>query len=112
MAKEQEGELEVNGNIVEKMNPEEQEMIEKCLRVTIMNFINIRLKPLSRSETTLKYFAYLEQSLFMLYSKVYFAHHGVKEPNVSELNQHFKSNLTIGAYFLASGASYTHPSLY
>lgn len=41
-----------------------------------MNFINLRLKPVSRSETTLKYFGVFEQSLFMLYTKVYFTHHG------------------------------------
>jgi hypothetical protein len=37
-----------------------------------MSFINLRLQMISRSEKTLKHFSFLEQSLFMLYTKLYF----------------------------------------
>lgn len=96
--------------MIGKISPEEVETIEKTLRVTIINFINLRLQMISRSEAALKYFAYFEQSLFMLYAKLYFSH--TKENNIQNLNQHFKSNMIIGSYFLSAGTSYIQPSLY
>jgi hypothetical protein len=81
------------------MTKEEISPIEKILRITIMNFINLRLQMISRSEAVLKYFSYLEQSLFMLYAKLYFIHYG--DNSIADINQQFKSNMIIGSYFLA-----------
>jgi hypothetical protein len=75
-----------------------------------MNFINLRLQMISRSEAVLKYFSFFEQSLFMLYAKLYFSHY--QDNTIADLNQQFKSNMIIGSYFMSEGTSYIQPSLY
>ena len=93
------------------MSEEEREGVQKVLRVTIMRFINVRNQMFSRSEETLQYFTIFEHSLFMLYSKVYFSMYN-PEVHTPLQKQTFKTNLTMGAYFLASGTSFIHPSIY
>ena len=76
-----------------------------------MSFITLRNQALSRSEQTLQQFSLLEHSLFMLYAKVFFSSY-TPEFHTLIQKQSFKSNMIIGAYFLASGTSYFQPSVY
>jgi hypothetical protein len=46
----------------------------------------------------------------MLYTKLYFSRN--EEANIIEMNQQFKSNMVIGAYFLSAGTSCIQPSIY
>ena len=76
-----------------------------------MNFINLRNSSFSPSNQTLKHFEVLEGSIFLLYCKMHFSNYS-PDFHTPAQKQSYKSNITIGSYFLSAGTSGIHPSIY
>ena len=68
-----ENQTEICENLVERLADEEISAFEKILRFTLYQLISARQQTFTRSEQTLYRLNLLEQSLFMLYTKLYFA---------------------------------------
>lgn len=58
---------------MEKIDFDEKNDAEKLLRIILIGLINMRSQTLGRSEATLQFVSFVEQSLFMLYMKIYFS---------------------------------------